>query len=60
MAHVSGLANTKNRHEAAGRSRLNNVQRAEFEYLSPMDLQFELCYEVEPIDYIWNAAEVLA
>ncbi|MEZ0325588.1 MAG: DUF2071 domain-containing protein [Fimbriimonas sp.] len=48
------------RDEAAWKSRLVQVEDARFEYLKGLDLQLELCYEVEPIDYVWNRAEVLA
>ncbi|HSI73995.1 MAG TPA: DUF2071 domain-containing protein [Fimbriimonas sp.] len=49
------------RDESVWRSRLARVGKARFEYLEKIcpEAELELCYEVEPIDYVWNRAEAM-
>lgn len=49
------------RDEAAWKSKLVQVRQARFEFIEERfpGSEFELCYEVEPIDYVWNRAEAL-
>ena len=42
------------RKEADWNSRVVSVPEAEWQFLAGRDAVLELCYEVEPIDYIWE------
>jgi hypothetical protein len=42
------------REEAAWRSRVVVVREAQWRFLDGCEAEFELCYEVEPIDYRWE------
>lgn len=44
------------RNEAAWRYRLLHVAHQQWGFFAKRDVQAEICYEVEPIDYQWNRA----
>ncbi|MDQ3620919.1 MAG: DUF2071 domain-containing protein [Verrucomicrobiota bacterium] len=47
------------REESAWRSRLIATPELHWDFFDGKEVVPELCYEVEPIDYRWNAAEIL-
>jgi hypothetical protein len=47
------------RDEAAWRSRLVAVEKARWEFFNGIPVDFEICSEVEPIDYEWCSDESL-
>ena len=46
------------RDEAAWRSRLVTVESARWEFLAGRETALEICYEVEPIDYLWERGRI--
>ncbi len=47
------------RTEAAWRSRVVAVAEADWRFLDNHEAALELCYEVEPIDYVWERGQVV-
>jgi hypothetical protein len=58
----AGAANVVHitRDEPSWRSRLVSVEYANWAYLREYDVQPEICYEVEPIDYQWDRGRIYA
>jgi hypothetical protein len=44
------------RDEAAWKARLVHVDEQDFEFCKPFDANFEICYQMEPIRYVWKRA----
>jgi hypothetical protein len=47
------------RKEAAWRSRVAAVSEADWQFFTGREVALELCYEVEPIDYIWERGRIV-